>query len=175
MNYFRNECYEGCPHNSHCEYSFCECNYGYIKRWGRCESDWGQNPGSRQQEYRPQSFDPFKTCNSAADCMNMDMNLICNKELTTGGNVGKCECRRDMKWNTEALECQVNSSSAQPLKIFIHFSRSTWMLTAQNLRMTPNLLQLSEQQSMKQQMKWKVCPKLEKVLCSTKQRLRRRP
>merc|ERR1719295_1702473 len=105
--YLRNECYEGCPHNSHCEYSFCECNYGYIKRWGRCESDWGQNPGSRQQDYRPQSFDPFKTCNSAADCMNMDMNLICNKELTTGGNVGKCECRRDMKWNTEALECQV--------------------------------------------------------------------
>lgn len=39
--------------------------------------------------------------------MNMDMNLICNKDLTTQGDVGKCECRRDMKWNTEAMECQV--------------------------------------------------------------------
>jgi len=36
-----------------------------------------------------------------------DMNLICNKELTTQGDVGKCECRRDMKWNEEAQECQV--------------------------------------------------------------------
>ena len=39
--------------------------------------------------------------------MNMDMNLICNKDLTTQATVGQCECRRDMKWNTEALECQV--------------------------------------------------------------------
>jgi len=37
----------------------------------------------------------------------MDMNLICNKDLTTQGDIGKCECRRDMKWNSEALECQV--------------------------------------------------------------------
>jgi len=37
----------------------------------------------------------------------MDMNLICNKDLTTQGSVGQCECRMDMKWNTEALECQV--------------------------------------------------------------------
>jgi len=35
------------------------------------------------------------------------MNLICNKDLTSQGQVGKCECRQDMKWNEDALECQV--------------------------------------------------------------------
>ena len=35
-----------------------------------------------------------------------DMNLVCNTELTTQGTMGKCECRRDMKWNTEEGECQ---------------------------------------------------------------------
>jgi len=35
------------------------------------------------------------------------MNLVCNKDLTTQGSVGQCECRRDMKWNTDALECQM--------------------------------------------------------------------
>lgn len=107
-NYYeRNECYEGCPANSHCEWSFCDCNYGYTKKWGRCESDWGRVPQTQIQQYRPTAFDPFKSCSSAMDCMNMDMNLICNKDLTTQATVGQCECRRDMKWNTEALECQV--------------------------------------------------------------------
>ena len=105
--YFRNECYEGCPANSHCEWSFCECNYGYKKKWGRCESDWGTIPQATLQQYRPTSFDPFKSCSSSMDCMSMDMNLVCNKDLTTQATVGQCECRRDMKWNTEALECQV--------------------------------------------------------------------
>jgi len=107
-NYYeRNECYEGCPANSHCEWSFCECNYGYKKKWGRCESDWGTIPQATLQQYRPTSFDPFKSCSSSMDCMSMDMNLVCNKDLTTQATVGQCECRRDMKWNTEALECQV--------------------------------------------------------------------
>jgi len=107
-NYYqRNECYEGCPANSHCEWSFCECNYGYTKKYGRCESDWGRVPQTQIQQYRPTSFDPFKSCSSSSDCMSMDMNLVCNKDLTSQGRVGQCECRRDMKWNTDALECQV--------------------------------------------------------------------
>jgi len=40
-------------------------------------------------------------------CLNIDMNLICNTNLTTQGTVGKCECRRDMRWNAEAGECQI--------------------------------------------------------------------
>merc|ERR1719204_156174 len=34
------------------------------------------------------------------------MNLICNTNLTMGGQ-GKCQCRTDMRWNTEAGECQI--------------------------------------------------------------------
>ena len=37
----------------------------------------------------------------------LDMNLICNTNLTTQGTVGKCECRRDMRWNSEQGECQI--------------------------------------------------------------------
>jgi len=100
-NYQRNECMGGCPMNSHCEWGFCECNAGTTRRYGRCESNWANIPP------RPSSFDPFQTCSSTSTCMAIDMNLVCNTGLTTQGNVGKCECRRDMKWNTQAGECQI--------------------------------------------------------------------
>merc|ERR1711974_504548 len=35
------------------------------------------------------------------------MNLVCNTNLTVQGDAGKCECRKDMKWNSEAGECQI--------------------------------------------------------------------
>ena len=41
------------------------------------------------------------------DPLMPDMNLVCNTNLTTQGDAGKCECRQDMKWNTEAGECQI--------------------------------------------------------------------
>eukprot|EP00092_Neocalanus_flemingeri_P106556 GFUD01136724.1.p1 GENE.GFUD01136724.1~~GFUD01136724.1.p1 ORF type:complete len:712 (-),score=170.30 GFUD01136724.1:71-2206(-) len=101
-NYYqKNECMGGCPMNAHCEWGFCECNAGSTRQYGRCESNWANIPP------RPSSFDPFQTCSTTATCMAMDMNLICNTDLTTQGNVGKCECRRDMKWNTQTGECQV--------------------------------------------------------------------
>jgi len=101
-NYYqKNECMGGCPMNSHCEWGFCECNAGSTRRYGRCESNWANIPP------RPSSFDPFQTCSSTATCMAMDMNLICNTALTTQGNIGKCECRRDMKWNAQSGECQM--------------------------------------------------------------------
>merc|ERR1712142_559486 len=100
-NYQMNTCLGGCPMSSHCEWGFCECNAGSTRRYGRCESNWANIPP------RPNTFDPFKSCSSSATCMAMDMNLICNTELTTQGNIGKCECRRDMKWNSQAGECQI--------------------------------------------------------------------
>jgi len=100
-NYQTNTCIGGCPMNSHCEWGFCECNAGSTRRYGRCESNWANIPP------RPSSFDPFQTCSTTATCMAMDMNLICNTELTTQGNIGKCECRRDMKWNSQTGECQI--------------------------------------------------------------------
>jgi len=53
------------------------------------------------------NFDPFVTCSETSSCAKMDMNLVCNTNLTTGGNLGKCQCRQDMKWNAEAGECQL--------------------------------------------------------------------
>jgi len=98
--YLTNTCLGGCPLNSHCEWGFCECNAGSERRYGRCENDWSNIPP------RQASFDPFKTCSATSTCMAMDMNLVCNTDLTTSGNIGKCECRPDMKWNTQAGECQ---------------------------------------------------------------------
>jgi hypothetical protein len=46
----------------------------------------------------------------------MDMNLVCNTELTMPGQAGKCECRRDMKWNRQEGECQVQSGGRSRLR-----------------------------------------------------------
>jgi len=101
-NYLTNTCIGGCPINSHCEWGLCECNAGTTRRYGRCEKNWPANPPPR-----PQNFDPFQTCSNSQTCQALDMNLICNTNLTTEGSIGKCECRRDMKWNTGEGECQL--------------------------------------------------------------------
>lgn len=85
--------------NSHCEWGFCECNYGYERRFGRC--------GRLGAVFvpRPARFDPFNSCSTTATCQAVDINMICNTRLTvhTGG---KCQCKQDMKWNEAAGECQ---------------------------------------------------------------------
>eukprot|EP00092_Neocalanus_flemingeri_P057738 GFUD01068697.1.p1 GENE.GFUD01068697.1~~GFUD01068697.1.p1 ORF type:complete len:508 (-),score=124.13 GFUD01068697.1:681-2204(-) len=98
--YSNNRCFGGCPYAAHCEWGFCECNRGFEKRYGRCEQDWGNQQG------RPANFDPFVECVDSTSCQRMDMNLICNTNVTiqTGG---KCECRQDMRWNTQKSECQM--------------------------------------------------------------------
>jgi len=100
-NYLTNTCIDSCPINSHCEWGLCECNAGTTRRYGRCEKNWPANPPPR-----PQNFDPFQTCSSSSTCLALDMNLICNTNLTTQGTIGKCECRRDMRWNAAEGECQ---------------------------------------------------------------------
>jgi len=98
--YSNNRCFGGCPYAAHCEWGFCECNRGFEKRYGRCEQDWGNQQG------RPANFDPFVQCMDSTSCQRMDMNLICNTNLTMQAG-GKCECRQDMKWNTASSECQL--------------------------------------------------------------------
>jgi len=100
-NYYRrNQCMGGCPPNSHCEWGFCECDGGMVRSYGRCQYTQG-NP-------RPQNFDPFVSCtNGSSTCSSLDMNLVCNTNLTTGSVQGRCQCRRDMRWNSEAGECQI--------------------------------------------------------------------
>ena len=44
---------------------------------------------------------PFQVCNDTSDCHHIDMNLVCATDSKT------CQCREDMKWNKEELECQV--------------------------------------------------------------------
>jgi type II secretory pathway pseudopilin PulG len=99
--YQQNQCLGGCPANAHCEWSFCECNFGYEKKWGRCVS-----PGV-QVAPRPASFDPFVACTSTeTTCQAIDMNLVCNTNLTVQAG-GKCECKTDMRWNAATGECQL--------------------------------------------------------------------
>ena len=49
-------------------------------------------------------------------CQKLDMNLICNKNLTVQGDTGKCECRQDMRWNEQSGECQVTLNYISPDK-----------------------------------------------------------
>merc|ERR1711970_1248487 len=97
---YNTQCFGGCPYATHCEWGFCECNRGYEKRYGRCEQDWSNQQG------RPNNFDPFVECLESSTCQRMDMNLICNTNITLQAG-GKCECRSDMKWNTQNSECQL--------------------------------------------------------------------
>ena len=71
--------------------------------------------------------------------MNMDMNLICNKDLTTQATVGQCECRRDMKWNTEALECQVETVNVTDFIFDQQNFRFIWMLIVKSSHMKHSL------------------------------------
>ena len=72
-------------------YFSIQCNRGFEKMFGRCEFS-----GNHQR--RPDNFDPFVPCADSSSCLQLDMNLVCNTNLTvqTGG---KCECRKDMRWN----------------------------------------------------------------------------
>jgi len=98
--YYNNHCWGGCPPFSHCEWGFCECDRGFYKRWGRCASDYNSiSP-------RPTNFDPFVACGDNGECQKIDNNMICNTNVTIQQG-GKCECRQDMRWNTNDQECQL--------------------------------------------------------------------
>ena len=36
--YQNNQCLDGCPVNSHCQWGFCECDEGFYKSWGLCST-----------------------------------------------------------------------------------------------------------------------------------------
>merc|ERR1719350_2429706 len=113
-NYYnRNICRDGCPMNAHCEWGFCECNAGSTRRNGQCMD----SVQASKLPARPKDFNPFITCGETGECQKLDMNLICNKNLTVQGDTGKCECRQDMRWNEQSGECQVTQYYISPDKI----------------------------------------------------------
>ena len=69
---------------------------GLEKKFGRCERSW------EGQQGRGADFDPFKTCDENINCQIVDINLVCNTNVTVQQG-GKCECRTDMRWNTGSV------------------------------------------------------------------------
>merc|ERR1719228_2363705 len=97
------DCIGGCPMNAFCDYGICRCRTGYDARYGRC---WNRiedfNSNQDQWQLREQSnYNPYESCTSHDACRNVDMNMFCESEK------GTCQCRNDMKWNEETLECQI--------------------------------------------------------------------
>jgi len=111
-NYQKNECEYGCPAHTHCEWGFCECDPGYVKAWGVCRQEGLTVP-------EPSGRREGKVCQTNQDCQITDVNMICSEEKVLAGNgttppttaattgLKVCKCRRDMRWNTKALECQL--------------------------------------------------------------------
>jgi len=103
--YQRNECEYGCPTSSHCEWGLCECSPGYTKSWGVCQlsDSSNQTPMSGSKE--------GKSCTTTSECQEKDINLVCfgkaGQPRTNRSGPSVCKCRRDLRWNPEALECQL--------------------------------------------------------------------
>jgi len=93
--YEQNKCLGGCPANSHCEWSFCECNAGFSKMWGQCSSSTSPPPPPDRHSLDHSAL----PCSDTAGCRTVDINMVCTNN--------KCSCKRDMKWNTKAMECQI--------------------------------------------------------------------
>ena len=94
-------CYGGCYGGSFCDYGICRCYQGYFSSYGSCWNTWHAHEDQKEELRRSSDFNPFVPCSNNNTCQNIDINLICPEEAK------KCECREDMKWNDDKLECQV--------------------------------------------------------------------
>ena len=94
-----NDCVGGCPMQAFCDYGICRCRSGYDARYGKCWKDIDTFNNNDWNERKSAGFDPYKSCSSNDACKETDMNMVCQG--------GKCQCREDLKWNDEALECQI--------------------------------------------------------------------
>ena len=96
-------CIGTCPTNAYCDYGICRCRSGFDSRYGLCWEtldDFNWNHPMWTHREKP-GFDPHIECTEHEFCQVSDMNLICDFESKS------CQCREDMKWNSEALECQI--------------------------------------------------------------------
>jgi len=94
--YLSNQCQYGCPENSHCEWSYCECDVGYTRFRGKCY--WSLS--AAMMENSETKDRTGESCKITEDCSKHDLNLIC-------GPNKKCRCKEQMKYNPRAQECQI--------------------------------------------------------------------
>jgi len=92
--YTVNKCLQGCPPNAHCEWGVCECDEGFRRAWGACHN---MNVTSVPEPPKPQN--QTLACSKSQECFGHDMNMVCRDQT--------CQCREDMRWNSNALECQL--------------------------------------------------------------------
>jgi len=103
------DCIGGCPMNAFCDYGICRCRTGYDARYGQCWNrmeDFDRNKDQWQQR-QGSGYNPYQSCSDHKDCKNVDMNMICGQSGTSSVGSRSCQCRDDMKWNDEGLECQI--------------------------------------------------------------------
>ena len=71
-----------------------------MEDFDRKQDQWQHRQGS--------DYNPYQSCSDHKDCKNVDMNMICAQSGTIGSAGSRsCQCRDDMKWNDEGLECQI--------------------------------------------------------------------
>merc|ERR1712038_1431615 len=93
------DCMGGCPMQAFCDYGVCRCRSGYDARYGKCWKDINDFNNNNWNERKGSGFNPHKSCSNHDVCKEVDMNMECDE--------GTCQCRDEMKWNEEALECQI--------------------------------------------------------------------
>ena len=100
MSMSRNFCQDPCPSQTHCEWGFCECDYGSFKFRGQCYK-LGEGYKSMMETTVKTDKTTGQSCDSSQQCQewSKDINMVCQDF--------KCSCRRDMKFNNKAQECQV--------------------------------------------------------------------
>ena len=79
--------------------SYGQC-WNRMEDFDRKQDQWQHRQGS--------DYNPYQSCSDHKDCKNVDMNMICAQSGTIGSAGSRsCQCRDDMKWNDEGLECQI--------------------------------------------------------------------
>jgi hypothetical protein len=95
------DCIGGCPMQAFCDYGVCRCRNGYDARYGSCWKRYEDFEKQNWDERKQPAYVPYKSCSDHQQCRQTDMNMVCKQDTQT------CQCRDTMKWNDEALECQV--------------------------------------------------------------------
>ena len=108
--YQTSNCSGGCSEVSFCDSGICRCSFGYLHFLGACVKDnieyknreistW--NGSGDVISRKSSNFNPYVECSNISYCQTIDINLICSTESKI------CECREDMMWNEEELQCQI--------------------------------------------------------------------